>query len=113
MVLESFIKENYTRLTDKQISEVYGTDLKRVFYLRTKAGLKKKPGIKHLPIVPEDEQKLIDEGYKLSEMQILITFCEMTSNKRLKSIAMTRLKTLSGIPINNPFADRTVGDKDE
>jgi predicted HAD superfamily hydrolase len=109
MLLESFIKDNYTRLTDKQISEVYGTDLQRVLYLRTKAGLKKRPGIKQLPIIPGNEQKIIDEANKLSEMQLLITFCEMTSNKRLKSIAMTRLKTLSGIPINNPFADRTVG----
>jgi hypothetical protein len=109
MVLESFIRENYTRLTDKQISEVYGVDRQRIIWFRHKAGLKKTPGVKMPPMIPEDEQKIIDEADKLSEMQLLISFCEMTSNKLLKSIAMTRLKTLSGIPINNPFADRTVG----
>lgn len=109
MVLESFIKNNYTRLTDKQISEVYGVNQQSVLWLRQKAGLKKTPGVKMPPIVPKDEQELIDEADKLSEMQLLISFCEMTSKKSLKSIAMTRLKTLSGIPINNPFTDRTVG----
>lgn len=109
MVLDAYVKENYTRLSDGQIATIFNTDLEKIKWIRRKNGLQKRPGIRPTTQLTEIEYDQIEYKLICEEMNQLIRFCEMTSNTSLKSIAMTRLKTLSGIPINNPFADRIVG----
>jgi len=53
--------------------------------------------------------KNINEAHKLEEMHALVKMCESTESSRIKKAAKHRLKVLSEIPKDNPFADRIIG----
>lgn len=108
MGLEEFVIENYDALSDTQISDKFQCEKGRVRWIRRKYGLLKKPGVTPILIAGRISKEIHFDNI-CSEMKTLIRFCEMTDSKHLKRFAMNRLKTLSGIPIDNPFADRTVG----